>query len=255
MYLLGIDFETTGFEAGSDVVTEVGAVLWDMDKRAPALFHSELVCNGRDQSAEAQAVTGIEEPWLKNMGVAPNLALGNLVNLIAHADYVVAHNAEFEMRFLGAWLRQNGYPLESGVYQKPWIDTLLHVPYPQKISVRDLVSLCAHHGFVNPHPHRALWDAWAMMKILDLYHPQFGEIQENVNAQRVKVWSKGITFNTKDKPKALGYRWDGDSKRWWLAVKESEVDNAINEAKAKGFETETETIPVYSTLEGFEKIR
>jgi hypothetical protein len=130
----------------------------------------------------------------------------------------------------------------------------VHIPYPPKTGVRDLVSLCSHHGFFNPHPHRAFWDAWAMLQVLDKYADRFDEIIEESQAARVKLWSIGITFNTKDLPKALGYYWDGGSRRWWTVVKESEVDDAINKAKQKGFEVETETQPIYTTIAELEEI-
>lgn len=255
MFVLGLDYETTGLDHAKDRVLEIGAVVWDMRARAAVHFHSDYVL-GPDwplPDAEAQAITGIDPEWVRKFAVSDVDALTKLNKIASQCSYIVAHNAEFEMNFTMNWLKRNGDP-HPELKKLPWIDTKIHLPYPSKISVRDLVSLCSHHGFFNPHPHRAFWDAWAMLKIMDQYAERFDEVVANSQSPRFKVWSKGITFNTKDLPKSLGYYWDGATKRWWFPCKESELDDAINKAKQKGFEVETQAEPICTTLEELEKI-
>lgn len=258
MFLLGLDYETTGLEHDTDRVIEVGAVVWDIKARAPVHFHSEFVLgeNWPIPTDEAKEVTGIEPDWVRKFHIPEQAALSRIEGLAKECNFAVAHNAEMEMGFTRNWINRqpnvNGF---SSLLKIPWIDTMIHLPFGPRIKVKDLVSLCSHHGFFNPHPHRALWDTWAMMKMLDIYADKFDEIVANSQAPRAKVWSRGITFNTKDLPKSLGYYWDGGTKRWWLPVKESELDDAINKAKAKGFEVETETQPICTTIGDLEKIR
>lgn len=257
MYVLGLDYETTGLDHAKDRVLEVGAVIWDMKARAPVYFHSCYVL-GPDwplPNDEAKAITGIEPDWVRKFHSTDEMALKKLNAMATQCDFMVAHNAEFEMKFTNNWINRQMSPLDFDVLKNiPWIDTKVHVPYPPTIGVRDLVSLCSHHKFFNPHPHRAFWDAWAMIKILDLYADRFEEIVAESQAPRVKLWSIGITFNTKDLPKSLGYYWDGATRRWWTVVKKSEVDDAINKAKQKGFEVETEEQPICTTLAELEEI-
>lgn len=256
MYLLGVDLETTGLDHKSDCITEVGAVVWCTQTRAPVHYYSTLIerPNQEPMSQEVIDITGITDHHLHHFGRPAIMALGELDQLAKRCDYLVAHNAEFEMKFIGRWVQEHKHPeFFDSLREKPWLDTKL-LPYPASIGPRDLVSLCSHHGFFNPHPHRALWDAWAMMKILDSYHVNLNEVLEAVHAPKVKLWSQGITFATKDRPKSLGYYWDGESKRWYTTVRESDRDEAIKKAKDKGFGVTVEQTPLLTNIRELEAV-
>jgi DNA polymerase III alpha subunit (gram-positive type) len=258
MFLFGVDFETTGLDHKQDRVIETGICVWDTVSREPALIESfySLGPEWPLPTDEARAITGISDEWVKAFHFPDRAVLERIQEIAKKCDFMVAHNAEFEMNFINTWVKLQEIPNWFGsLLVKKWIDTKIHLPYPPNIGVRDLVSLCAYHGFFNPHPHRAFFDAWAMMKVFDHYlDDSLDEIIKNSQAPRVKIWSKGITFQTKDLPKSLGYYWDTPSKRWWTVVKESETDEAISKAKQKGFEVEVENVPVYTTIAELEKL-
>lgn len=255
MLLLGIDFETTGIDSKEDRPIEMGIVVWDTEKRVPAYLHSCYILgeNWPKPTEEAQAVSNIDPEWVRAFYTPPHMALDKLCYLAEQCDFMVAHNADFEMAFISEWLKR--HPVIAGAKLKtiPWIDTKVHLPFPPKVNARDLVSLCSHHGFFNPHPHRALFDAWAMMKILDQY--PLADVIENAQSAKCRLWSIGITFNTKDRPKSVGYHWHGETKRWFTDVKLSEEKDATEKALKAGFEVKAEHIPICTNIEDFESIR
>lgn len=221
MKVLGLDFETTGLNATSDRVIEIGAVVWDTDRQQPVALQSDLVLPDPFPGLieEIVKITGIQEEDLKTFGIDGNVAFEKLLSLVAECDYIVAHNAEFDRSFYRQELMNYGLSEEG---ETPWIDTVTDIPYSSDIVTRKLTYLAAEHGFVNTYAHRAVFDTLTMLSLLNRY--DLAEVVERSKSPSVTVTSH-VTFEEKDKAKNMGFRWDAPNKKWIKTMKLCDVEN------------------------------
>lgn len=110
-----VDFETTGLNAVSDEIIEIGAVRIE-NMKITRTFHSLVKPKGKISSKSFE-ITGISEEDLKE---APNIeeALPKLMDFIGNSIFV-AHNADFDYRFLRETAKRLGV-----IVNFPYIDTL-----------------------------------------------------------------------------------------------------------------------------------
>lgn len=230
MLILGLDFETTGLSKTEDRITEMGAVLWDTEAKAPVRIFNSLITQDEGVTLRPEIVrlTGITDEMLKTHGDPLSYSLGYLTGLISKADAVIAHNAPFDKGFYEAEMQRLGYGIDEKVL---WADSAVDVPYPEHIETRKLVFLAAEHGFVNPFAHRAVTDVLTMLRVCAYY--DWGQIIESAKLPNVTLWAK-TTFHEKDIAKAAGYRWNGDTKQWLKTVKLNQVNAEIEKLHAKG---------------------
>ena len=231
MLVLGVDFETTGLDIEKDRIIEVGAVLWDVDAKSPICLLSEFLCVSDlpTLTTEIQEITGLNNYLLNTYGKEPKTIFERLTNLMDSAHAVIAHNGSgFDGPIFRAEYQRYCDP--ETISKTPWIDTSVDVDYPKRIATRKLSHLAAEHGFVNPFPHRAIFDTLTMLRILSFYDVE--EALRNAKEEKISLmahttppWKDGGESN--EKAKARGFRFDGASKTWRKIVRKSQVDNEI----------------------------
>ncbi len=224
MHLLGLDVETTGLDANTCEIIELGAVLWDTDRKTPLVIFSELVALPKGQSVpqEITQITGIQDSDLKNFAKPKEEVLSRLTNLMGQADYIVAHNAPFDRAFIEKALNEfPSTPVVEGALKKTWLDSVLDVPYPERIGSKKLSYLAAEHLFLNYYSHRAIFDVLTMLKIISQY-----DIKEiiKLNASPNLTVKAIVSFEEKDKAKAKGYSWDAKNRLWIKSLKEINLE-------------------------------
>ncbi|MDX2469553.1 MAG: exonuclease domain-containing protein [SAR324 cluster bacterium] len=220
MFVLGIDVETTGLDSEVDFVIEIGAVLWDVEKKIPVKIFSEMILEKKDMvvSKEIAQLTGIDTETLQAFGVpATSRLFKDLDWMCERADYFVAHNAPFDKGFMTKFYERNAEVFPD----KPWIDTVQDVPYPKHIKQKNLIYLSAVHGFVNPFSHRAVTDVLSMLKLLANYDMQ--KIAISAQATTLEIIAK-VSFAEKDLAKDAGFRWKPETKQWFIQIKEPDFD-------------------------------
>jgi DNA polymerase-3 subunit epsilon len=228
MKLLGIDFETTGLSFDKDRITEIGAVLWCTEARAPMQIFNVLVHHedGPGITEEITRLTGITQEMLDRYGVAPERAFARLVQLMLEADALVAHNGNgFDKPMWEAQMKRMKLPVPPD-WSPLWIDTCMDVPYPEAITTRKLVHLAAEHGFLNPFAHRACFDVLTMLKVLERYPIE--EVMESARQPMVTLQAM-VSFDEREKAKARGYRWKAETKQWLRHLKAHHVEKEIAE--------------------------
>ncbi len=227
--ILGVDFETTWHTPVDPKIariTEIGAVLWDVEEESPIMMFNTLVYadNYPEIPPEGVALNGISTELLKKYGALPSVAFGNLNSLMTKADYVMAHNGtDFDKIVYESELPRVGKEL----VQKPWIDTRIDVPYAEHIKTRKLTHLAADHGFANPFAHRALFDVMTMLRVASEY--DMNEVIELSKQPTVEIVAN-VSFQDKDLAKARGYQWDGDRKKWIKKMKQGFAAKEAEEA-------------------------
>lgn len=224
MRILGLDVETTGLDVNSCEIIELGAVLWDTDRKAPLVTLSELVQLPPEQSVpdEITKITGITSSDLEEFGQPKKEVLTQLLKLVEQADYIMAHNAPFDRSFVEKSLNEFSDELDiKNSLEKTWLDTILDVPYPETIGSKKLNYLAAEHGFLNHYSHRAVFDVLTMLKIASHY-----DIEEIIalNSSPSLTVRAVVSFEEKDKAKAKGYRWDPKNRLWIKNLKEMHLD-------------------------------
>ncbi len=228
MIILGLDFETTGLNFESDRIIEVGAVLWDTATASPVQIYNTLVVHpdAPPITAEIEGLTGINQAMIDGYGQPASEVFFALTELILKAQFIVAHNGlGFDKPMLDAqYLRRPCVP--SSVALPTWIDTCLDVPYPPRITTRKLVHLAAEHGFVNPFAHRAVFDVLTMLRVLAAY--SIDEVVLSSQQPLVNLVAV-VSFDDKDKAKARGYRWNGETRQWVRSLKAHLVPREIEE--------------------------
>lgn len=228
MLILGKDYETTGLEPDVHSVTEVGMVLWDTDLHAPVKVMGFLVNPGPAAvwDPETIAITGITPDLCVKYGYQDERALKQILSWYQTCDVACAHNGTtFDRLFFNAWCARYGYDPEPN---KLWIDTNtdIELPFPNKMS-RKLTYMAADHDFLNPFPHRAVFDVMTMFKVLDQYDLDrvlYLARQPNITIQAM------VSYDDRDLAKQRGYRWKKETKQWLMTIKECFLEKEQQEA-------------------------
>ena len=156
---VAFDTETTGLNATTDRLTEIGACIFRGREKIGPVF-SSFVDPGMRIPAEITKLTGIRD---SDVSGAPS----EKEAVEAFIEYaggrpIVAHNAHFDMSFLDAVCRRNGI-----IYNPVVLDTLqiskALLPELKRFKL-DVVS--DHLGLPKFNQHRALDDAEAAQRIM-----------------------------------------------------------------------------------------
>ncbi len=148
------DTETTGLKPSEgDEIVSIGAVRIVNGRLLEHEVFEQLVDPGRDMSAEASKITGIETSMLENQPTIDKVLPA--FRQFCEDTVLVAHNAAFDMRFLRLKEEATGV-----AFTQPVLDTLLMsaVLHPN-LDAHRLEAIAARMG-VNPiGRHTALGDA------------------------------------------------------------------------------------------------
>ena len=223
-YILGVDFETTGLVETEEVVTEIGAVLWDCDAKMPVSIMSELVTlpEGKKLTSEIVELTGITEELLKDFGSDPTIAFNNLNKLSEKATYIMAHNADFDKKFYDASVERLN--IDNVLGEKKWIDSLSDVDYPKSVGTRKLAYLATEHGFINPFSHRAVFDVLTMFNVVKNYNIE--DIISNACDEKYEL-KACVSFDNKQKAKDTGFHWVAADKELEKKVGASKISKEV----------------------------
>lgn len=261
--LLGLDFETQSLDIENTNATEVGAILiesYEPNEIAnwvdgtPNKETVQTVIKELDQliwepgyppqPKEIVELTGITDEMLKQ-GLEPSLVFKNfLFPLMDQADYIVAHNAQFDKGILYAVAKR--YSLT--VPEKPWVCTRTQVPYPERFNCRKLSHMALDHGIKmdGRELHRATSDVRLMLEVLGRY--SFTKILDYIAEPQVMLrivvpgpWEdKGVGKNEAAKlgygwEKPRGYEYSGEAypKCWVKLVKASQVEKEMSKTMYK----------------------
>jgi DNA polymerase-3 subunit epsilon len=168
-------------------------------------------------------LTGITSQDVKGQ----KLNEAKIKHMVQRADLIVAHNAGFDRPFVENRLE---------VFEhKAWACSFQGINWKaQGMGSAKLEFLCSELGWFYD-AHRAQVDCHALLRVLSSplqsdnseggstgLHQLF-KAAENA---RTVVKAFGSPFETKDKLKARGYRWDAEARVWYTNVKSAEALDA-----------------------------
>lgn len=179
-----LDFETTGRDAQTDRVLEIGIVLFDRGALTERI--SLLVDPGMPVPEESRAVHGITDEELSG---APRFD-EVLPDVVRHLSgrLPVAYNSEFDRAFLHEELLRNRHAIPGDEELPPamrsevhWIDPLVWAREVLKDEKsRKLADVAAHFDVPLEQAHRAAGDAEATGRVLFALAPRmpktYGEL-------------------------------------------------------------------------------
>jgi DNA polymerase-3 subunit epsilon len=156
------DTETTGLDpAGGDRIIEIAAIEILNDKLTDKIFHV-YVDPQRDVPDSSFKVHGISRDFLINKPIFSQI-MDEFLHFIGE-DPLIAHNAEFDLKFINEELRRAGRPaLENNLI----IDTLALARQKHPGAANSLDALCARYGIDRSRrtKHGALIDTEILAEV------------------------------------------------------------------------------------------
>ena len=223
--VLILDTETTGLDWRAENIIELAmlSVAVDMQTGQPVgvvEVYEDFEDPGRPIPAEIVKLTGITPQDVKGQ----KLNEAQIIDMVQRADLIVAHNAGFDRPFVENRLE---------VFEhKAWACSFAGINWKaQGLGSAKLEFLCSELGWFYD-AHRAQVDCHALLRVLsaplkaqpdDMPSTGLQQLFKSAEQARTVVKAFGSPFETKDKLKARGYRWDAEAKVWSTAVKSVEA--------------------------------
>lgn len=162
--LVFLDLETTGANAATDRITEIGLVEVD---RGQVSRWSTLVNPEQPIPPFIQRLTGISDRMVKDAPVI-GAVLDTVLSRLQGALFI-AHNARFDYGFLNQACQRAGQPLPNEVLCTVRLSRRLF-PAEQR---HNLDTLIERHQLVTDERHRALADADLLWQLWNKFSAQF----------------------------------------------------------------------------------
>ena len=156
------DTETTGLDAlGGDRIIEIAAIEIINDKITDKIFHV-YINPQRDVPDSAFRVHGISREFLNDKPIFVDI-IDEFINFISE-DSIIAHNAEFDLKFINEELRRAGRP---SLVNNLVIDTLVLARQKHPGAANSLDALCARYGIDRSRrtKHGALIDTEILAEV------------------------------------------------------------------------------------------
>ncbi len=157
------DTETTGFDPLSgDRLIEIGLVEM-VDQSLTGSHHHVYVNPEREVPESAFKIHGLSTEFLSDKPVFSEI-MDEFLEYIGDSSVLVAHNAEFDMKFINWELENAGRPI---IHSKRFIDTLAIARTKFPGSPNSLDALCKRFAINNTHRtlHGALLDAEILAEV------------------------------------------------------------------------------------------
>ena len=210
-----LDTETTGLDSKSESIIELAMLSVLVDTVSglpvgPVTIYESFEYPGKPIPPQITEITGIDDSMVKGLRIDD----AAVTALVQQADLIVAHNAGFDRPFVEARL-----PVFAG---KAWGCSFMGIDWKKEGSgSAKLEFLASERGWFYD-AHRAQVDCHALLQVLasPLADGQTGlaRLLAGADQTRYKLRATGAPFESKDKLKARGYRWDGEGRVWWCSL-------------------------------------
>jgi DNA polymerase-3 subunit epsilon len=220
-----LDTETTGLDWRAENIIELAMLSVDVDLHTGqpvgvVEVYEDFEDPGRPIPSEIVKLTGITDHDVKGQ----KLNEVKINAMVERADLIVAHNAGFDRPFVENRLE---------VFEhKAWACSFAGINWKaQGLGSAKLEFLCSELGWFYD-AHRAQVDCHALLRVLssnlktqpdDLPTSGFLQLLKSAEQARTVVKAFGSPFESKDKLKARGYRWDAEAQVWFTAVKSADA--------------------------------
>ena len=208
-----LDFETTGFTAGSDEVIELGLV---QVAYSPSLgkiteiieITSQLECPKQTISELITSITGISN----EMVAGKRIDDAHVARIVNSSNVLIAHNAQFDRAFFDIRFPE--------MANKVWACSVKDIDWrAHGFESAKLEYLLLKNGYFYDG-HRAATDCLAMVQLFESVPNALPELLATAQKSSFKIIAKGVAYDDREVVKKRGYRWDAASRYWWTIVSE-----------------------------------
>jgi DNA polymerase-3 subunit epsilon len=201
-----IDTETTGLDHTKGKVLEVAAVLYNIPTRS-IIAQVSTLCYAEENAA--YEVNRIEvESLKKTPPKVEGSAMALLLSMITEADALVAHNAEFDKKWIST-VSVLALPCRD----KKWICTKNDVIWPIRKGIPlSLVSICVDLGVPVVSAHRALSDCLLIVDALECLEDIDFFLDKSGKGRM--TYHANISYEQRQLVKDAGFAWDNLKKVW-----------------------------------------
>lgn len=207
-----VDVETTGMDPEVDRVIELGIVVFAYAAETGQVGSvvgefSGFEDPGRPIPSEVTAIQGITNEMVKGQQLDES-AIGELLKGVG---VVIAHNAEFDRRFLEARL-----PLFAAL---PWGCSIRDIPWKAHGTSSSALEFLAYRAGFFCEAHRAEIDCRTVLAVLaqplgSTGQSAMGALLEHARAHSFRIAALNSPFESKGALKDRGYRWNPEAKVW-----------------------------------------
>jgi DNA polymerase III subunit epsilon len=244
-----LDTETTGINQLTDKIIELGIVIVEYAPDTGQVYRvletfDELEDPGMPIPPESTKIHNITDEMVKGKKINDEA----VERLLSDVSLIIAHNATFDRGFTEARL--------PFFQKKAWACSYAQMPWKAEgFGAASLEFLAYRFGF-HFTGHRASVDCHALLEVLQSDLPVSGikvfkMLLDKARTPDIKVWALNSPFETKDKLRERGYRWDGERKLWNKAVSNDELTLETDWLKAevynnRAFKIEHEKMDAYN---------
>ncbi len=202
--ILILDTETTGLDNENDDCLEVGSILFNVKSRSVLAQQSFLLPVDKNNAEKINnipaEITRLPQPLFE--------AIRYFESLVQFSDVIVAHNAEFDMKWFGFQ--------KLPQIEKPWICSMDDITWPadrQLKSRPSVTALALAYGVPVWNAHRALTDCIYLAEVFK----RCSELEQLLNrALEPKVLLRAeISYEQRHLAKNAGFRWNESIKGAW----------------------------------------
>jgi len=220
-----LDVETTGLDAKTDEVIELGMVKFAYcpDGRVAHVIDSFGSLNepANSISAEITTLTGIT-----NEMVAGKRIDAAAVSTFAYdANIVIAHNANFDRKFAERYWPE--------LEHKHWGCSATEIDWRGHGYEGSRLGYLLMGAGLFHTAHRAVDDCRALLEVLAMTltrtkQPALGSLLDRARRNAVRTWAEGAPYDLKDELKKRKYHWndgsDGRPRSWHIEIDENSLD-------------------------------
>ncbi len=240
-----LDTETTGTHPERDKLIELGMVLVELCPESGQVYRvlevfDELEDPGIPIPEESTRIHHITDAMVAGKRIDD----GAVEALLATVAVVIAHNAGFDRKFV-----EQRFPIFA---TKAWACSWAQVPWSEEGIGSSKLEFLAYASGFHYTGHRAVTDCHALLEVLQ--HPlptskakAMQVLLQNARLPEIRVSALASPFETKDRLKERGYRWNGDKKVWAKDVQKHGLEEEVSWLRdfvygGKGFRLEQEKL-------------
>jgi len=244
-----LDIETTGINPTTDKIIELGIVIAEYSPATGQVYrvletYNELEDPGMPIPPASTKIHGITDDMVRDKTIIDS----NVQNLIKDVSLVIAHNAVFDRGFV-----EKRLPFFQ---DKAWGCSFTQIPWKHEDIGSSALEFLAYRFGFHFNGHRASMDCHALLEVLQSELPvsnskAFKILLDNASTTTLRLWALFAPFESKDKLKEQGYRWDAERKTWHKIISNEDLEHETTWLRAevydnRNFQLKQETINAYN---------
>lgn len=224
-YIIVLDAETTGLDHESDEIIELSMVMIDYDMNI--LYYKQYY--NQPSSPIPQEIKDITNDMVSGHDITDDITNSEIHNLLSGADFIIAHNAEFDRAFIDRYFADLNIP---------WVCSLKDIDWKGNgIYGSKLENLLMLYGY-RYEAHSALNDCNALYHMIKSYDI-LDELIKVSKSDCYKISVDRPNYDDNESFYKLGMVWHSETKSRYSILDDKEKANKLyQDIKALGYSKE-----------------